>query len=199
MVWFGRDHTERQLREQERAFLEALVDLLSEVQPAQIDEGETALAAEGEDCLIVLMPHRALGGIAIVVWLEPSEAAVTLAQVGGLGINHDSLDLGVWVARVELDPSRPDFTELLRRIREQLLAPLTVRLYGSDQATVWAHNNMNVLRRVGNLGRRVGWFERRFRGAPTSEIQIRFVDSESPPISEPSDVNKWFRRRGLIG
>jgi hypothetical protein len=97
MTWFARDHTGRPLTEPEREFLAALVDLLSDVQPAQIEAGETALTAERNECLIVLMPHRALGGIAIVVWLMAGEASVVLAQVGGLGISHDSLDLGVWV------------------------------------------------------------------------------------------------------
>lgn len=194
MAWFARDHTGRPLTEPERVFLAALVNLLSEVQPTQMEEGETALTAELDD-LIVLMPHRALGGIAIVVWLMASEAGVSLAQVGGLDTTHDDLDLGIWVARVKLDPSRPNFAPLLERIREQLFAPLTVRLYGPNQATVWVGDSRNVLRHVGNLGTPAGWFRRSMRGAPTSEVQIRFVDSEPPPITEPSGVNEWFTTR----
>jgi hypothetical protein len=133
MAWFARDHTGRSLTEHERVFLAALVDLLSDLQPGQVDESDTVLTAERDNCLIVLIPHRALGGIAIVIWLTAKHGDIILAQVAGLGINHDSLDLGVQVARTDLDPSRLDFAVLLARIREQLFAPMTVRTYGSNQ------------------------------------------------------------------
>jgi hypothetical protein len=134
MAWFSRDHTGRALTERERVFLAGLTDVLSEMQPAQVDDRETALTAEGDACHIVLIPHRALGGIAIVVWLTTTEGAVTVAQVGGLDVTHDSLDLGVWVSRVPLEPSTPDFALLLKRIRERLFAPLAVQVYGSTRA-----------------------------------------------------------------
>jgi hypothetical protein len=192
MAWFARDYTGRRLTESERAFLAALVDLLSEVRPAQIDESEIALTAERDACLIVLMPHRALGGISIVVWLWASEAAVSVAQVGGLDISHDSLDLGVWIARTEFDPSRPNFAPLLACIRDQLFAPLTVRSNEANQATVWVRDERQALRRVGDLGTSVGWLQRIVHRRPFSEIQIRFVDSDPPPVVEPSNVEKWF-------
>lgn len=192
MTWFARDHTGRGLTEPERTFLVALVDLLSEVRPAQIDEAETALTAERDACLIVLMPHRALGGISIVAWLWASEAAICLARVGGLDISHDSLDLGVWTARTELDPSRPNFAPLLKRIRDQLFAPLTVRLYESNRAAVWARDERDVLRCVGDLGTPIGWLQRIVPRMPISEVQVRFVDSEPPPIVQPPNVDEWF-------
>jgi len=168
-----------------------LSELLSEVRPAQIDETETALTAE-RDVLIVLLPHRTLGGISIVVWLTDKHGGVVLAQVGGLGLNHDSLDLGVGVAVMELDRSRPNFAPLLARVRQQLFNPLTVRLYGENQATVWVRDGRDVLRRVGAIGEPPGWFERTFRRPPPDEVEIRFVDSELPPVTEASGVNEWF-------
>ncbi len=108
MAWFERDHTGRGLSGAERQFLAALTALLTEARPPQIEERETALAAEN-DCLIALMPHRALGGIAIVVWSLEDRAEVTWAQVGGLGYTHDSLDAFVSAGAVRLDPARPDF------------------------------------------------------------------------------------------
>ncbi len=192
MTWFARDRTGRPLTEHERVFLAALVDLLSEMQPAQVDASETVLTAEHDNCLILLIPHRALGGIAIVIWLTANDGAVTVAQVGGLGITHDSLDLGVWVSTTELDALRPNFAALLERVREQLFAPLTVRLYASNQATVWVRDSRGILRRVGRLGRPLRLFDRLVRRAATSEAQIRFVDSAPPPIAEPSGVDEWF-------
>jgi hypothetical protein len=192
MTWFGRDHTGRPLTDRERLFIALLSDLLSELQPAQIDASETALTAEGDACLITLIPHRALGGIGIVVWLTPTEGNVTLAQIGGLSLNHDSLDLGVWVSQTALNPASPDFERLLGCIREQLSAPLTVRWYGENQATVWAHDSRGVLQRVGRLGTPLGWFGPYVRRRPISETPIRFVDSGPPPIAEPSGVDEWF-------
>src|SRR5688500_13999839 len=69
MAWFQRDHTGRDLRPQERQFVAALGRELAEGAPPQIDESETALTAEGSTCLIALIPHRALAGISVVVWL----------------------------------------------------------------------------------------------------------------------------------
>jgi len=69
MTWFARDHTGRYLLRHEQQFVAELAKLLEELALPQVDESETALTAEGSDCLIVLIPHRALGGISIVVWL----------------------------------------------------------------------------------------------------------------------------------
>src|SRR4029079_5081942 len=102
MTWFQRDHTGRDLRPAERKFISALSGLLADVAAPPIDEEETALTAEGSDCLIVLIPHRALGGVSIVVWLTADGAVVTWAQVAALDCCHDSLDLGTSVAQVRL-------------------------------------------------------------------------------------------------
>ncbi len=193
MAWSGRDHTGRQLSDVERGFLAALSALLSEVAPNQIEEGETALAAERTICLIALMPHRALGGVAIVVWLFADRAEVTWAQVAGLAHTHDALDLGVSVARFSLDPARPVFGPLLECIRDQLEAPLTMRLYGPDHATVLVRDGTGVLRKVGQLGPRFGRL-RRFRSRQASrDVIVRLIDQASPPLTEPSGVDGWFR------
>jgi len=63
----------------------ALSALLAAVDAPQIAAGETALTAEASTCLIALIPHRALGGISIVVWLFEDRAEVTWADVEGLG------------------------------------------------------------------------------------------------------------------
>jgi hypothetical protein len=199
MAWFARDHTKRQLTALERSFLEALAGLLSQFQPAQIDEDETALTAERDTCLIALIPHRALGGISLGVWLTSTRAQVFFAQVGGLGVNHDSLDLGPSVDGVQLDAAKPDFAPALECVRRQLLAPLTIKLYGPDQATVYVRDRRGRLRYIGDLGAPLGWFERRFRRKPTSEAQIRFVDDTPPPITEPSGADEWFLTKAPRG
>src|SRR5262245_13706991 len=109
MAWFERDHTERALTAAEQLFISVLVELLSSLGLPQVDKNETAITAEGANCLIVLIPHRRLGGVSLVVWLSADGAEVTWAQVGELGCCHDSLDLGVSVASFQLDENQPDF------------------------------------------------------------------------------------------
>jgi hypothetical protein len=192
MAWFERDHTGRALSTAERAFLAALVKLLSPVKLPQVDENETAITAEGTDCLIVLIPHRNLGGVSLVVWLFPERAEVTWAQVAGLGCCHDSLDLGVPVASFGLSPERPDFGPVIDSIREQCNAPLTVKVYTPNRATVSVCDRKGVLCKVGELGPPLGWLERIRPGSPARESVIRLADSAPPPVSEPSRVDEWF-------
>ena len=136
MTWFQRDHTGRVLSRFERDFVAALSGHLAEWAAPQVDQNETALTAERNACLIVLIPHRALGGVSIVVWLFENRAEVTWAQVAGLDCCHDALDLGISVAQFSLDPANPDFGPVLECIRKQINEPLTLRCFGNDRATV---------------------------------------------------------------
>ena len=192
MAWFERDHSGRALSTTELAFLAALVKLLSPLKLPQVDEKETAITAEGANCLIVMIPHRNLGGVSLVVWLFPDGAKVTWAQVGGLGCDHDSLDLGVSVAFFRLSPERPDFGLILESIREQCRAPLTVKVYTPNRATVLVCDRKGVLRKVGELGSPLGWSERLRPGNPIRESVVRLSDPVPPPVSEPSRVDEWF-------
>ncbi len=197
MTWFKRDHTDRQLSGLEREFLDGLVALLAEARPAQLDEAESALTAEGADCLIALMPHRALGGVAVVVWLFKDRAEVTWAQVGGLGCCHDALDAGVRVARFRLDPGRPDFEPVLQSIRKQFTVPIILKLYGTTRATVHVRDDKDVVRTIGEIGERThefGWFRQWGRRDRAQEIAVRLVDAVLPPLTEPSGVDDWFKR-----
>jgi hypothetical protein len=206
MAWFQRDHTGRDLLGNEREFVSALALQLAELRPPQVDESETALTAEGTACLIVLIPHRALGGISIVVWLFAKHAEVTWAQVGGLDCCHDSLDLGISVAGFRLDPKKPDFAPVLQSIREQFDQPLTLRCFGSEHATVLVRDHRGKLQKVGEIGRgevgrgevgqQAGWFGLSRRVPPTQETTIRLSDSQPPPVTSPSGVDEWFGSGG---
>jgi hypothetical protein len=196
MSWFCRDHTGRPLNGHEREFVDALAELLTTLAPSQVDEDETALTAEGTECLIALIPHRALGGVSIVVWLFAHRAAVTWAQVAGLDCCHDSLDLGIGVAEFGLDRRRPDFAPLLDSIREQLNAPLTLRCYGDDRATVLTRDHRNKPREVGSVGRNRNWPDLLAGFSPTREVVVRFTDTAPPPVTSPSGVDEWFGTDG---
>jgi hypothetical protein len=194
MTWFGRNHTGRELFSWESQFIAALARLLMEIAASQVDESETALTAEGATCLIVLIPHRALGGISIVVWLFEDRGEVTWAQVADLDCCHDSLDLGISVGRFRFDRNRCDFSAILECIREQISEPLTLRVFDDHTATVLVRDRGGVLCKVGEVGtssRRRGLSGRR---TLTRETQIRFTDPSLPPIVQPSGVEDWFRQ-----
>jgi hypothetical protein len=191
MTWFNRDHTGRVLCPFEREFVTALSRHLAELAAPQVDEEETALTAEARTCLIVLIPHRALGGISIVVWLFQDRAEVTWAQVAGLGCCHDSLDLGISVAHFRLDSARPEFGPLLDCIRQQINEPLLIRCFGHERATVFVRDSGGTLREVGELGNRA-WSDLLTRSLPTHETLIRLSDPGPPPVTSPSGVDQWF-------
>ena len=194
MAWFTRDHTGRVLAGYERQFLAALVELLDELGAPQIDESETALTGEGADCLIVLIPHRALGGVSIVVWLDANVAQVTWAQVASLDCTHDSLDLGIWVGRFRFRSFRSqvlDFSPALDCIRSQITGPVTLRCFGDERASILIRDDKGKLREVGEISKRVppdviGPV------APVREAIIYLTDSEPPPVTAPSGVDEWF-------
>ncbi len=196
MTWFQRDYTGRVLGRFERDFIAALGGHLADLAAPQIDEDETALTAEGKACLIVLIPHRALGGVSIVVWLFEDRAEVTWAQVAGLACCHGALDLGISVAQVRLDPANPDFGPVLECIRKQINEPLTLRCFGNDRATVLVRDHADELRKVGEVGNRVGSSDLLRRAVATHETVIRLTDPEPPPVTSAPGVDQWFDSSG---
>jgi len=193
MAWFTRDHTGRVLAGYEREFLAALVELLDELGAPQIDESETALTGEGSHCLIVLIPHRALGGVSIVVWLDAKEAQVIWAQVGGLEY-HDDLDLGILVGSFRFKSFRSqllDFSPALDCIRSQITGPVTLRCFGNERASILIRDDKGKLREVGEISKR-GQRDAIGPAAPVREAIIHLTDSEAPPVTAPSGVDEWF-------
>ena len=196
MAWFQRDHTRRDLRRCERDFVAALAARLSELAAPQIDENETALIAEGNSCLIVLIPHRALGGVSIAVWVSSGRAEVTWAQVAALDCCHDSLDLAVSVGQFGFKPWRREFGPVLDCVAEQINQPLTLRCFGNDRATVLVRDRAGKLCEVGDIGNTRWWSDLLRHAVPTHETVIRFADSEPPPVTEPSGVDRWWASGG---
>lgn len=194
MAWLTRNHTGRALWDYERQFLTALVDLLNGLGAHQIDESETALTAEGSSCLIVLIPHRALGGISIVVWLDSTHAQVTWAQVAGLDCCHDSLDLGILVGRFRFKSFRSrslDFSRVLDCIRSQITGPVTLRCFGNERAIILVKDEKGKLCEVGQIASARQADVGR-PNVPVREAMIHMTDSAPPPVTAPSGVDDWF-------
>jgi hypothetical protein len=190
MTWFSRDHTDRGLSEVESTFVHAVRALLTELAPPQLEPSQTLLAAEGDRCLILLLPHRALGGIALAITLCAGRADLGWAQVTRLDY-HDDLDLALSVAQFSLEGSRPEFAPVLRSIREQLAAPIALRLF-DDRATVYVLDARGERRKVGEIGGRVGWPREQSATPHGGEVIVRFTDAAPPPVSVSPSVDAWF-------
>jgi hypothetical protein len=73
---------------------------LAEAHPQNVDRGSVTVTEEGESVGIVLVPHRDLGGLALVVWVTPKQAQLSWTGVSDLD-RHDDLDLGKRIANME--------------------------------------------------------------------------------------------------
>jgi len=201
-LWFSSDFTGRELRDDERQFLNVLESMLKEVAPAQVDPADSRLTAEGANCLIVLVPHRSLAGLSIVVWFEPRRISISWALVGTLARRHDDLDLGVWVARFQAGGESTErwYQTAVEGVRAELSRSIEVtvsrRLPVSGERQVEFRLQIDGRRKtLGSVGRRE---PRRFffiRRAPktTADIYtVRFTDNKPPPVFFGSNVENWF-------
>lgn len=196
--WLLRDYTARSLAPLESLWVTKLRASLQELRPDQIDPDETAVTAEGEGCLICLLPHRSLGGLSIVVTLveqklwfrrAPTKLFVSWAQIGDLTY-HDDLDLAVGTTVVALaEPLESSLEEALAAVREELGRPVVVRVWGGAGECFLRLDGR--LQRVASLGSCVQRALGRLRGRP-ADFEIRFTDAVAPPITQPSNALAWF-------
>lgn len=193
--WFAHDHTGRELTPQEQQFVDALSQSLQDEHLTQVDPAETAITAEGQACLICLIPHRWLGGLSLVVWLyQEGHAAICWADVGGLAVSHDSLDLGYWVARYQADALVDSCASLIDGVRKELRRPLVIEVERDDAgATVLLRDDWSRLKCIAKLGKHPSVFLSfiRRKSSPR-ESEIRLTDSVDPPFKEPSNALEWF-------
>ena len=72
--------------------------VLDASQPQNLDAGSISVTGEGPDVGVILLPHRDLGGYALVLWFEERQLQLAWAGVTDLE-RHDDLDLGKRVYR----------------------------------------------------------------------------------------------------
>jgi hypothetical protein len=74
--------------------LEQVADVVREVirrvRPANVDEAATTRTGEGPDVSIILVPHRALGGLALGLWADAKGVRLFWADVGDLSYTTTS-------------------------------------------------------------------------------------------------------------
>jgi hypothetical protein len=81
---------------------ELVSSVLGQVRSENVDPAGPTVTNEGPDVEIVIVPHRDLGGISLVAWLDKRSARLLWANVVDLS-THDDLDLGVVVERIALE------------------------------------------------------------------------------------------------
>ncbi len=186
--WFKRGR-HRQLSDLEQGFLSALITMLNELSPAQVDPAQTALTHEGDSFLICLIPHRCLGGLTIDIGISTNvRISVSWADVFNLSY-HDDLDMGHVIDSHEIgDLSAPDFGPAVQCVREQLTRPLTMRTWrGRDDSHVYAECFLSSGPRIAQIGKRP------WRAIELKEgVVFRFVDTAPPPFTYPSYAPVWF-------
>ena len=198
LPWFGADFTRRKLSAPERDFIKVLSAMLDRVRPPQVAPGNTNLTAEGNDCLIAIIPHSLLAGVSIVVWQDLEALSVCWAQIGDLSW-HDDLDLGHRVGRfVKKSPVEVWYGEAVLCVEEQLHRPIELevsRTGGSMEPYVefFLADAEGERLRLGAGGKRVPLFLRIMTADSHAEHhEVRFTDREPPVLPHPVDIAAWY-------
>lgn len=74
--------------------LDRLRAVLGQVRPSQVLPHEITVTGERAPVCIVLIPHRALGGLSLAVWSDANWVRMVWCQVTDLR-RHDEIDLGI--------------------------------------------------------------------------------------------------------
>jgi hypothetical protein len=203
--WWTRNYLRRDLRPFEARVLRDLALMLDDLSPAQVDPALCAVAADATSSLIVVMPHRSLGGLTLVLTVTDRFVSLSWTALSDLA-RHDDLDLSREVYLYTGDGTEESVRhEAVLGLRDQLRRPIVLRVRTSSRqvplsAACYLRGPDGRLRRLARLPPRVPWPQRLLRRRRTSEHEIHFTDRQPPPYTVPSRAGAWFRayakRRG---
>lgn len=108
--------------------------VIRRVRPADVDEASITRTGEGPDVSIILVPHRALGGLALGLWANAKGIQLFWANVGDLSY-HDDIDLGITV--VELPWADDWETQRVTALETELRRPINLRSRKRYYALRW--------------------------------------------------------------
>jgi hypothetical protein len=131
------DATDRTLDRSESRFVSALETMLLRTSPAQLDENSTALMTSGRETLIAILPHRALGGVALCVRVDGQKATIFWTQILTLRAAAD-LPKGFEVARCTRDSQEHWISPAVEALRVELSRSIEVawRAFDDDAYSV---------------------------------------------------------------
>ena len=174
--------------------------MLDDLQPRQVDPALCAVTAGGRSTLILLIPHRSLGGLTLAVTVTERFATVSWASIHDLA-SHDDLDL----TREVYLFNRDDDEEMMwgpavAGLREQLSRRFILRVRSTAggiplSASCYLAGADGRMRRIGRLPARMPLVKRFWRWGRTSDRELSFVDVSPPPYAVPSGAAAWFRER----
>ena len=165
---------------------ELVSSVLGSVRSENVDPTGPTVTNEGPDVEIVIVPHRDLGGVSMVAWVDKRSARLLWANVANLS-THDDLDLGVVIERIALEG------DWRSRLREAIAAEL--------------NRPIELRTRRGLLGARVEcWIvadgkEKRIgvlrpssaRVGPEPDITTSLAGGPRPPFSFPPRISQAGR------
>jgi hypothetical protein len=172
--------------------LQIVDSALDEVRPQNVDRESITITDEGESVGIVLVPHRDLGGLALVVWIDPKYVDLSWASVWDLK-DHDEIDLGKSVLRIaRTDPGWETsvraqiITEFRRNIN------VTVRRDFLRRVALWC--TIEVKGRPADL-----YLARLSAGKGFGNAKVRPVGDtsllgpESPTVKQEVPLSAWHK------
>lgn len=132
-VYFERNIADRALHEAEGWFVAHLKSALVNLRPGQLDAPSSLITSEGDDVLILVMPHRALGGLSLVAWLDGKALQILWGQVAFVDCSHDDLDRAQLAATFPRSRDQAWIARGVECIRHELNRRIeVVASYGND-------------------------------------------------------------------
>jgi hypothetical protein len=111
---------------------------INRLAPLNVDRDAITVTGEGAAVKLVLVPHRDLGGTALVIWADRRGIELRWAQVGDLSY-HDDIDLGVRTGRIDWGGEWE--AKLASLLAAELLRPIKLRykrrLLGKPVVECW--------------------------------------------------------------
>lgn len=194
--WWTRRHGARDVTDREQRWLADLALMLDDLRPPQVDPALCAVVAAAS--LIVLVPHRSLGGLTLVATVTSRFIAISWASISDFEA-HDDLDLA---REVYLFTPDEDDEALRHRavigVRDQLCRPVILRMRATRlgvplSASCYLGGAGGQLRRIATLPPRAARWRCWWPFAVRVDREIRFTDRTPPPYAVPSFAGAWFR------
>jgi hypothetical protein len=169
---------------------DAVMGVLGELRAENVDLDAVIVTGEGPQVEIILVPHRDLGGVALIVWTNESSTQLSWAQVRDLS-THDDLDLGVAVARF------PHEGEWLPRLRDAIEAEIRRPIRLERRRGLLARQHIDCVVTVDRKDRRLAVLHpstrQRSSGSELTEIVTSLASGPPLPFSIPAPLENWRR------
>jgi hypothetical protein len=172
--------------------VDAVMEILGELRPENVELDSVIVTGEGERVEIILVPHRDLGGVALIVWRDESSTHLSWAQVHDLS-THDDLDQGVVVALV------PHEGDWLPRLRDALAAEIRRPIRLRWRRGLLGRKRIECIVAVDRKDRRVGVLRptalQPVSGSEMPDLVTSLASGPPLPFSIPLPLENWRRWR----